>query len=82
MSKEFGVRPAAQMAGTSTTTIYVEACKGNIRARVDPADGHLLFQADDLVRLRVSLEAKQKAAREAFEAAEDAKFREINKRRP
>jgi len=75
---QLGIREAAERLGTSTTSIYVETAKGLLRAKVDPTYGHLSWdETDDLFRAR--LDAK-KAAREAFIASEDAKFKRINRR--
>ncbi len=75
-----GVNSAARLLGVTPTSMYVETAKGRLRAKVDPTYGHMLWDEDDEL-FRARLDA-HRAAREAFIAREDAKFRAINRRRP
>jgi len=81
MSEMHGVRSASRLVGTTTTTLYVETAKQNIRAKVDPKSGELLWDSDDLVRLRVMIAAKREAEAAVAQARRDAAFRRANPKR-
>ncbi len=81
MSELHGVRSAARVLGVTPTSVYVSTARGDLRVRVDPADGQMLWDEDELVLFRQRLDA-EKAARELASIAErDAKFRKANPRR-
>ncbi len=81
MSELHGVRSAARVLGVTPTSVYVSTARGDLRVRVDPADGQMLWDADDLALFRERLDA-EKAARElASLAARDARFKAVNSRR-
>jgi hypothetical protein len=80
MSELHGVRSAARVLGVTPTSVYVSTARGDLRVRVDPTDGQMLWDDNDLALFRRRLDAEKAAREQASIAARDVKFREVNRR--
>jgi hypothetical protein len=80
MSELHGVRSAARLLNVTPTSVYISTAKGQLRAKVDPTDGQMLWDEDELVLFRKRLDAVRDAKLQASTAERDAKFRAVNRR--
>jgi hypothetical protein len=80
MSELHGVRSAARLLNVTPTSVYISTAKGHLRAKVDPTDGQMLWDEDDLVLFRARLDAEKAAKLQASIAERDAKFQAVNRR--
>ncbi|MGO9597462.1 MAG: hypothetical protein ACLP7Q_05520 [Isosphaeraceae bacterium] len=81
MGELHGVRSAARVLGVTPTSVYIETAKGNLRAKIDPTYGQMMWDEDDLALFRQRLDAERAAREQAAAAARDAKFKAVNSRR-
>jgi len=81
MSEVHGVRSAARLLNVTPTSVYVSTAKGDLRAKVDPTDGQMLWDEDELMLFRKRLDAERDAKLQASIAERNEKFRAINRRR-
>ena len=80
MSELHGVRSAARLLNVTPTSVYISTAKGQLRAKVDPTDGQMLWDSEELKLFRQRLDAEKAAKTAAFEASEAAKFRAVKRR--
>jgi hypothetical protein len=80
MSELHSVRSAARVLGVTPTSVYVSTARGDLRARVDPTDGQMLWDDNDLALFRQRLDAEKAAREQASIVARDAKFKAVNRR--
>jgi hypothetical protein len=80
MSELHGVRSAARILKVTPTSVYISTAKGQLRAKVDPTDGQMLWDAEELELFRKRLDAEKAAKLQATIAVRDAKFRAVNRR--
>jgi len=80
MAELHGVRSAARLLNVTPTSVYISTAKGQLRAKVDPTDGQMLWDGDELELFRKRLDAEKAANLQASIAERDAKFRAVNRR--
>ena len=80
MSELHGVRSAARLLNVTPTCVYISTAKGQLRAKIDPTDGQMLWDGDELELFRKRLDAEKAAKTAALAKAEDATFRRVNRK--
>jgi len=81
MSELHGVRSAARVLKVSTTRVYCETARGNIRAKVDPTSGEMSWDGAELELFRANVLAAEQVRLAESVRQQAERFAAVNRKR-